>query len=284
MSINEKIANFRTIDLNNYPELKRYAKEMLYESFIGTGGMYLTTKMIRQMNLKKGDIVLDLGCGFGTSSMYLAEKFGVTVISVDLWQSPATLRDRIRDKSYNNNIIPLRMDIVKNIPFAENYFDAIFCMNSFFIYGDNEDFIKDLLKTLKVGGTFCIGSECFSIEPDFTDEDIPEVYNFDWHWNIWDICYSKYHSPQWWKTKLQKTNLLDITYCQEVEEGILFSEDLVKNYYTYFDEEVISQGMIISQERIADQINYSKDKDLYPTVFILSGTRIAERDESQCTQ
>ncbi|WDV48079.1 class I SAM-dependent methyltransferase [Clostridiaceae bacterium M8S5] len=277
MNIKEKLIDFRTIDIDQYPELKGYGKDKLYDNFIGTGGMYLVTKMFRHMNLKKGDIVLDLGCGFGTTSIYLAEQFDVTVIAVDLWQSPSKLKDRICDNKYYNKIIPLNLDIVENIPFADNYFDAIFCMNSFFIFGDNDSFIEKLLKTLKVGGTFCMGSECFNQEPNFNASSIPEVYNFNWKWNIWDICYSKYHSPSWWKSKLKQTKLLEIKYCEELEEGIVFYEDLVLNYYDYFDEEIISKGMIISQESIANQITYSRNKELYPTVFILSGRRIKEK-------
>lgn len=273
MNTNDKMADFRTIDIGQYPELKEYSKDNLYDSFVGTGGMYLATKMIQQMNLKKGDIVLDLGCGFGTTSMYLAEHFDVTVIAVDLWQSPSKLKDRLSGMDYYNKVIPLNFDIVKNNPFADNYFDAIFCMNSFFIYGEDSNFIEGLLRTLKVGGTFCLGSECFNQEPKFEKTNIPEVYSFDWTWDIWDICYSKYHSPDWWKLKLKQSGMLNIEYCREVEEGIIFYEDLALNYYEYFDEEIISKGMIIPQERIVDQIIYSRNNELYPTVFILSGTK-----------
>lgn len=51
--------------------------------------------MVRQMNLKKGDIVLDLGCGFGSASIFLAKTYGVTVIAVDLWFSPSALTERM---------------------------------------------------------------------------------------------------------------------------------------------------------------------------------------------
>ncbi len=40
------------------------------------GGLYLAACMTRFMNLKTGDIVLDIGCGRGDSAIFLAERFG----------------------------------------------------------------------------------------------------------------------------------------------------------------------------------------------------------------
>ena len=134
--------DFRKPDIDKYPELTAYTDTECYEYFIGCGGLYLAVEMARKMNLKKGDIVLDLGCGFGSASIFLTNTYGVTVISVDLWNSPELLNQRISKRQLKNSIIPLNIDITQNIPFAENYFDAIFCMNSLFLFGENVDFLK----------------------------------------------------------------------------------------------------------------------------------------------
>lgn len=166
------------------------------------------------------------------------------------------------------------MDITRHLPFSDNYFDAIFCMNSLFLYGENIEFLKRLLNTLKAGGTFCIGSECFNQEPNFkSKEDIPLEFNFNWSWDVWDSCYSKYHSPKWWHNLLNETNLLNITHCEELDDGIVLWEDLALNYYNYIDKEILSMGSIISQEKLIQQINYGKSNSLYPTIYILAGTR-----------
>lgn len=274
METGNDMRGFRYINRTSYPELKNIRPEEAYDQFIGCGGLYLVVTMIRQMKLKKGDIVLDLGCGFGPAAVYLAKNFGVTVIAVDLWHSPSKLADRIQGAVYYDKIIPLNIDITQHMAFAENYFDAVFCMNSLFLCGNNMDFLKRLLGTLKQGGSFCVGSECFSREPGFKSmEDIPEEFNFNWSWDVWDSCYSKYHSLQWWYSLLKETKLLDITYCQELEDGETLWEDLALNYYRYIGSEILSMGSVIPQEKLVRQINYGKSNNLHLTLFVLAGLK-----------
>lgn len=85
------IASFNAPDRSRYPELDGYTRDELYEDFLGGGGLYLATRMVRTMHLRTGDIVLDLGCGKGTTSVFLAKHFGVNVIAVDLWTSATFL-------------------------------------------------------------------------------------------------------------------------------------------------------------------------------------------------
>ena len=266
--------DFRRIDRSIYPELKRYSDSEIYDRFIGCGGLYLATNMVRQMNLKKGDIVLDLGCGLGSTSIFLTKTFDVTVIAVDLWFSPSALLQRIKADDYTNQIIPLNLDITQAMPFAGNYFDAIFCMNSLFLYGDNVDFLKKLIGTLKPGGVFCVGSECFNKEQTWDNEtEIPKEFNFSWNWDVWESCFSKYHSTQWWKERLNGTDLLDIKYCEELADAYALYEDLALNYYQYFSEDILSMGAMIPQERIVDQILYGRVNEVRPSLYVLAGVK-----------
>lgn len=273
MDLKDKMPNFRNVSLADYPELSGYSSMDIYDDFIGCGGLYLATKMIRKMNLKKGDIVLDLGCGFGTTSIFLTKMFDITVIAVDLWFQPTDLVYKINISGLPNKIIPLNLDITETIPFAKNYFDAIFCMNSLFLFGENRIFLRNLIDTLKVRGTFCIGSECFNKEPVFQNDKIPEEYNFKWKWNVWDSCYSKYHSPNWWKSLLTETDLLDITYCEELEDGKVLFEDFALNYYNYLSNKVLRLNAVVPQERIVDQIICGREDMVYQTLFVLLGNK-----------
>lgn len=269
-----RITSFREPNSRDYPELIDYSKTERYDYFIGCGGLYLATQMARRMKLQKGDIVLDLGCGYGPAAMFLAKHYGVTVIAVDLWFSSEKIQNSIVKEKLGNQIIPLNVDMTKYNPFASNYFDAIFCMNSFFLYGESEGLFESLLRTLKSGGVFCVGSEGFNIEPQFFDKkDIPEAYNFEWSWNVWDDCYSKYHSPEWWHSRIQKADLLDSTNCIELEDGRILWEDMAKNYKEYINDEILSLGAVVPQEKVIEQILYGEATGLWPTLYVISGIK-----------
>ncbi len=273
MNLESKMKDFRRIDKSKYPELAGYSDKQIYEDMIGCGGLFLASEMLRQMNIKKGDIVLDLGCGLGTTSIFLAKKFDITVVAVDFWNSPHSLAIKASKEGLANKIIPIQLDITQVMPFAESYFDHIFCLNSLFMFGDNLEFLRKLLKTLKIGGSFCLGSECFNEEPNYKNlSDVLEVYNFEYEWSIWEGCLSKYHSPEWWKSLLIQTDILDVTYCQELEDGRILWEDSALNYYDYYGN-ILSSKAMIPQERLVDTILYGKENSPHTTLYILAGIR-----------
>ena len=259
----------RSPNMCHYPELSAYQKNQLYDGFIGCGGLFLLSQMIKQMNLKKGDIVLDLGCGLGSASIFLTKHYEVTIFAVDLWNSPDLLIDRMKKHKLFGKIIPLQLDITKAIPFAEHYFDSIFSMNALFMFGGNESFLSNLLNTLKVGGTFCIGSECFNREPD---KKTNEMFNFDWHWNVWDECFSKYHSPEWWKSLFEKTNKLTVNYCQELEDSMVLWEDALANYNEYYGS-LPNKNVMIPEKKMTELIEYGIHNDTHLSLYVLSGIK-----------
>ena len=137
--IQKILTAFRAPDRAEYPELQKYSCADLYRDFFGGGGLYLAIHMTR---LRPGDLVLDLGCGKGSSSIFLARHYGVKVTALDLWTSADFLKRKFFAQGYADHITPIQMDATQPLPFAGNYFDTIFCMNSLNFYGDNDRVIR----------------------------------------------------------------------------------------------------------------------------------------------
>jgi len=237
--IREIIATYRMPDRSQYPELDGYTRDELYEDCSGGGGLYLAARMARTMRLEAGDIVLDLGCGRGAASLYLARHFGVHVIALDLW-TPATFLDRkFAARGYRDRIIPLHMDVTHELPFADGYFDAVFCMNSFSFYGGHVAFLHHLLKHVKPGGQLCIGSEVLSDE--FTAEQLenpPYVYAFrlpppDEHVDVFEGDFRKQHTPRWWQELFERCGLLEVECCLELDDATVLYEEMVRYEYEH---------------------------------------------------
>ena len=81
-----------------------------------------SVELFKKQEYKK---VLDIGCGYGKHSIYLAEN-DFCVYSIDISSQPIEwLRGYIEEKSINNIAI-LKADI-NNLPFEDDCFDAIIC-------------------------------------------------------------------------------------------------------------------------------------------------------------
>ena len=233
MNIQEAQATFRSPNLADYPELAGYSREQIYDETIGGGALYLAARMVRTLRLNRSDVVLDLGCGKGATSIFLARHFGVKVIAVDLWHPAALLNDKFIARGLRQAIVPLHLDVTRELPFAENYFDAIFSMNSFSFYGGTVEFLRHLLKHLKPGGQLAVGSEVLSDE--FTPEQLahpPYEYAFklpppNEHVDVFADDFRKQHTPQWWKNFFAESGLLEVEDCHELEDATILYEDLV---------------------------------------------------------
>jgi SAM-dependent methyltransferase len=183
----------------------------------------------------------------------LAKHFDVRVVAVDLWTSATFLNDKFTSHGYHDRIVPLNLDVTHKLPFAENYFAAIFCMNSFNFYGGSVEFVQRLLTHLRPGGQLCLGSEVLSDE--FTAEQLqhpPQVYAFqlpppNQHVNVFEDDFKKQHTPAWWRTLFEQSGLLEVEHCAELDDADAIFEELVRYEYEHnldpFDIEICLQQM-----------------------------------------
>jgi cyclopropane fatty-acyl-phospholipid synthase-like methyltransferase len=271
------IRGFRTPDRSCYPELAGYTRDQLYEDCFGGGGLYLAARMARTLRLQPNDLVLDLGCGKGSASIFLAKHFGVKVIAVDLWTPATLLNEKFTQRGYRDRIVPLNLDVTQALPFAENYFDAIFCMNSFNFYGGSVEFLHHLLKHLKAGGQLCLGSEVLSDE--FTAEQLqnpPQVYAFQLpppneQVDVFEDDFKKQHTPQWWRDLFERSGLLQVEYCAEPDDADVLYEELVRYEYEHnldpFDVEICLQ-----------QMDWGRTHRPRKTLFVLTARKLEKQE------
>lgn len=135
------------IDFND-----KYIKENL----MGPNCIKVLEEFSKEIDLKPNMRVLDLGCGSGLTSMYLAKTFDIQVFATDLWISASDNYNRFKELGYENNIIPIHAD-ANDLPFADEYFDAVISVDSYNYFGRNEEYLdKHLLPLVKQGGKILI--------------------------------------------------------------------------------------------------------------------------------
>jgi len=271
--IQKILTGFHAPDRSKYPELQGYSRDEIYRAFFGGGGLYLAAQMARTLRLQPNSLVLDLGCGKGSSSIFLAKHYGVNVVALDLWTSADFLQKKFCTQGYADRITPIQMDATQPLPFPVNYFDAIFCMNSFNFYGGSLEFIEHLLNHLKPGGQLCIGSEVLTSE--FTAgqmTDPPRVYAFklpppNEHVDVFADDFMKQHTPGWWLALFQLSGLMQIETCRELGDAGSIYEELVRyeheNNIDPFDVQIC-----------LDQLEWGRAHEPRKTLFVMTSQKI----------
>ncbi len=272
MDISQLYAHFSPPDLSAYPEFSNFSRADMYRDMIGGGGLYLAARMARTLGLHPGDIVLDLGCGKGETSVFLARQYGARVLAVDWWHAAELLDARFRARGYRDRIVPLHLDANQPLPFGAGYFDAIFCMNAFSFFGGEPGFLPRLLGHLRQGGTICIGQE--ALTDDFTPEQLanpPHVYNFrlpppnDWI-NIFESDFMKQHTPGWWRELFAASGLLHETAFEQLEDAEpLYAELCIQEHEQETDP--------FDVQMLLEQIEWGRHNRPAKTLFYLTAAK-----------
>ena len=118
-----------------------------------TAQIQLIEHLAQLANLKTGSRILDIGCGFGGSSLYLAKTYGasttgITISSVQVQMAKEAAAKANLDASF------LLMD-AEDMHFAQP-FDLLWSVESISHYHDPRKFFASAIKFLKPGGCFAL--------------------------------------------------------------------------------------------------------------------------------
>ena len=193
----------------NYPRSERYDKTFLQENIMGPNPIKLLEELMTMQPLPEKATVLDLGCGRGVTSIFLAKEYGCRVFATDLWVT-ATENKRLFDAMglSTEQIIPIHAE-AHDLPYAEEFFDAVVCVDSYHYFGRDEDYLgRHLLPLLKYGSELLIAVPGLKKN---IHQQIPEEMLLSW--SAEDI--KTLQDADYWQRLLAKTpGLMLKTVCE----------------------------------------------------------------------
>lgn len=116
------------------------------------GGLKATEAIIECCHIEPGSVVLDVGCGVGTTAVLLAHKHGCRVAGIDIRQRMVERsRERAR-KAGMHNQAEFQVADVEELPFADGTFDAVISESVTSFPQDKRQALSEYVRVTKSGG------------------------------------------------------------------------------------------------------------------------------------
>lgn len=175
-----------------YPRASAYDSRWLLSLNMGPNPLWLLEDLLRDVPLTTSMRVLDLGCGRGATSVFLAREFGVEVWAVDLWIDGAEREMVFRDAEVEDRVHAVDAD-VRDLPFQDGFFDAVVSIDAWEYFGTDDHLLPTLLRVLRSGGQVGMATPAMRRDPRELDA-IPEHIRgvVGWEALAW-------HSAAWWE-------------------------------------------------------------------------------------
>ena len=177
-------------------------KELFTDAFLmGPNSVRLLAEMLEKCPIDEGLRILDLGCGKGLTSLFLAKETKAQVYAVDLWVSATENYDQFKKWDVDNSVIPLHSD-ANDLPFANEFFDIVVTIDSFHYFANQKGFFETkILPLVKKGGKVIIAMP--GLKEEIHGKE-PEVI-LEWL-DGEESEYSLYHCRDWWLKQIGQSD------------------------------------------------------------------------------
>ena len=168
------------------------------ENLMGPNSIRLLDELLTKypLSFAPENRVLDLGCGTGLTSLFIAKETGATVYANDLWISAEANRERFARWHMQDRLIPVCKD-ANQLTFPTGMFDALISIDSYHYFGGKEGFFAEkILPFLKPGGVALIGIP--GMKNQYSNQS--EALLTDW---LGDEAYM-FQSADYWKRIIGK--------------------------------------------------------------------------------
>lgn len=120
----------------------------------------LIEKLAQMLDITPNTQILDVGCGMGGSSIYLAKKYHAHVVGITLSQKQVTMATQQAFSENIKNVTFKIEDALSLKSFKDNSFDVIWSLESCEQFYDKDLFLKQASRLLKPGGKLMLATWC----------------------------------------------------------------------------------------------------------------------------
>lgn len=134
------------------------------------GGLDLTRRLARALDLRPGQRVLDVASGPGATAFLLASEFGVAVEGVDLGQQSVAGANAKAAANGLEDRLRFTVGDAERLPLDDGSVDAVVCECAFCTFPDKATAAAEMARVLRPGGR--IGITDVALDPSRLHEEL----------------------------------------------------------------------------------------------------------------
>ena len=121
-----------------------------------SGGRNATVRLAQLAEIDGSQRVLDVGCGIGGPSRYLASKFGCQVDGLDLTAEFVALAGMLAQRTRLADKVTYRQGNALDLPFPDASFDVVWSQNAAMNIADRDRLYGEMRRVLRPGGRLAL--------------------------------------------------------------------------------------------------------------------------------
>jgi ubiquinone/menaquinone biosynthesis C-methylase UbiE len=167
---------------------------------IHPGGFKATRELVDSLEIDSRTRVVDIACGKGSTAFYLAEKYGCSVVGVDLSaELIQEANDLCREKGLSDKV-KFQVGNAMDLPFDDNQFDVAISQGILVFVDDKQKTINEASRVIKKGGKAGWVELSWKKEPD--EDFLDKVFNV-----LRAYCLANARTYDGWKRVFERANV-----------------------------------------------------------------------------
>lgn len=192
----------------NISDYKQYISS---ETMMGPNGIRILEGLFNNYPLQfaPDDLILDLGCGTGITSLVIARETGARVYANDLWVSAEENKRRFDQWGVSTQVMPNCED-ANHLHFEEKHLNALVSINSYHYFAGQKGFFEEkILPFMKDNSVILIGIPGLKNKYEGRAEELLS----DW---LGDEAYM-FKSPKLWREIIGSNDRIEAVKTWEID-------------------------------------------------------------------
>jgi ubiquinone/menaquinone biosynthesis C-methylase UbiE len=191
---------------------------------IHPGGLKATRKLVDSLQIDSKTKVVDIACGKGSTAFYLAEKYGCSVVGIDLSEELIQEAKELCKRKGLDNKVKFQVGNAMDLPFQDNQFDVAISQGILVFVDDKTKTIKEASRVIKNGGRAGWIELSWKKEPD--KDFLDKVRNV-----LRAYCLANASTYEKWKQTFERADIHNLV--------IIKGENITSNFFDSLKEEGI---------------------------------------------